>query len=86
MFTKVQIYCDKEKSCFNYIQNSTRPWILVNTDNIVSLGPATDWGFCEGHENYPYRILSLKDGSRYLCIKESADELEQTLLSLSKEK
>lgn len=85
MFTKVQIYSDKEECCFNDIQNSKRPRILVNTDSIVSLGPATDWGFCDGHENYPFRILSLKDGRQFLCIKESADELEQTLLSLSKE-
>lgn len=80
MFTKVQIYCVREKCCFADIRNSERPEILINTEQITSLEPTTDWGFCEGHEDYPYRVLNMKGGKSYLCVAESANELERALL------
>lgn len=80
MFIKVQIYCERENCSFNDIRKSKKPEILINTEQITALGPTIDWGFCEGHEKYPFRVLNMKDGKSYLCVKESANELERALL------
>lgn len=79
MFTKVQIYCEEQECCFNDIEKSERPSIVINTDHIISLSHKTNWGLCAGHERYPFRILHMTDGNRYLCVLESADELEKLL-------
>lgn len=80
MFTKVQIYSDRVECCFDDIRKSKKPEILINTEQIISLDPTTDWGFCEGHEDYPFRVLNMTGGKSYLCVAESANELERTLL------
>ena len=85
MFTRVQIYC-KSKCCFDDIQKSSRPFIVINTDQISSIDPKTDWGFCEGHRDYPYRVLNMYNGDKYLCVLESANELEELLLNDKTEK
>lgn len=80
MFIKVQIYCNRENCCFDDIMKSQKPELLINTEEIVSLDPTTDWGFCAGHKDYPYRVLNMIGGKSYLCVKESANELERALL------
>ena len=80
MFIKVQIYCEKRECCFNDIETSEKPEIIINTEHIASLEPTTIWGICEGNENYPYRVLNMGDGKSYLCVAESANELERVLL------
>ena len=80
-FLKVQIYCDFTTGAdFSNIRDSSKPEILINVDHIVSLGEKTDWGFCDGHSKYPYRILRMVDGRSYLCVLESANFLEACLL------
>ncbi len=85
MFTKVQIYCRAEKCCFNTIKESKKPTIVINTSQISSLEEETDWGFCENYWDYPYRILRMSNGNEYLCVLESANKLEEILLSLKSE-
>jgi len=80
MFTKVQIYSEKIECCFDDVRKSKKPEILINTEQIISLDQTTDWGFCEGHEKYPFRVLNMTGGKSYLCVAESANELERTLL------
>ena len=80
MFTKVQVYCKKKDCCFDDIKNSRKPYVLINTDQICSLGPKTDWGFCTGHSDYPFRVLDMKNGDTFLLVLESAKELEELLL------
>ena len=80
MFIKVQIYGELNKCCFDDIRKSKKPEILINTEQITSLGPTVDWSYCEGHEEYPYRVLNMTDGKGYICVAESANELERALL------
>lgn len=80
MFIKVQIYGERGKCSFNDIRKSEKPEIPINTEQIVSLEPTTDWGFCEGHKDYPFRVLNMAGGKSYLCVAESANELERALL------
>ena len=80
MFIKVQIYCEKRECCFADIENSKKPEIIINTEHIASLEPTTIWGLCNGNENYPYRVLNMSDGNSYLCVAESAKNLENVLL------
>ena len=79
-FYKVQIYCKANKCCFDDIQKSSKPSIVININEISSLEEQTDWGFCEGHKNYPYRKLKMNNGDAYLCVLKSANELENILI------
>ena len=81
MFIKVQVYHKGNKCCFEDILKSDKPWFVINTGQISSLGPKTDWGMCWGHERYPYRILTMCNGDIFLCVLESADKLEEKLLN-----
>ena len=81
-FVKIRIYCEGGKNCcFDTIQKSRKPTILVNTNEISTLEEKTDWGFCDNYQKYPYRRLTMHNGKTYLCVLESANELEQILLS-----
>ena len=85
-FLKVQIYCEfTNGASFSDIRDSPKPEILINVDHIVSLGEKTDWGFCENHSKYPYRVLRMVDGKSYLCVLESANFLEACLLFMQGE-
>lgn len=79
-FTKVQIYCNGNKCCFDDIQKSKKPYITININEISSIGPKTDWGFCNEYWKYPYRILKMHNGDSFLCVLESANELDKKLL------
>ena len=81
MFTEVQIYCKKGKCCFDDILKSKKPKIIINTLQVSSLEPKTDWGFCDNHEKYPYRVLNMANGDKYLCVLESANDLEKLLIN-----
>ena len=80
MFTKVQIYTNKKSPCFSDIRESRMPFVLINVDDVSSLGPRDTWGFCEGNSNYPYRVLVMKNGDKFICVLESANSLEKLLL------
>ena len=80
MFTKVQVFCKKNDCCFDKIKNSSKPYVLINTDQICSLGQKTDWGFCTEYRDYPFRVLDMKNGDTFLVVLESANELEKLLL------
>lgn len=82
MFTKIQVYCEGENCCFDRIKNSIKPNILINTDQISSIGPKTDWGFCQEHEKYPFRRLVMANGREFICVLESAEQLEMLLTNL----
>lgn len=79
-FVKVRIYCQGNRCCFDDIQKSSKPYITINTSEISSIEPKTDWGFCENYWKYPYRELKMNNGDVYLCVLESANELEKILL------
>ena len=84
-FAKVQIYCGGDKCCFDDIQNSKKPYITINMNDISSLEEKTDWGFCANYWKYPYRKLKMNNGDCYLCVLESANELEKKLLEVEYE-
>ena len=79
-FVKVQIYCKGNHCCFDDIKKSSKPYITINTSEISSIEPKHDWGFCENYWKYPYRKLKMNNGDVYLCVLESANELEKILL------
>lgn len=79
MFIKIRIYCKKEHCCFDDIIHSKQPTIYVNKDHIVSLGEREDWGMCENHEDYPYRELSMSNGTTYLVVLQDANRLADIL-------
>ena len=79
-FIQVQIYCSGNSCCFDDIKRSNKPFITININEIVSLGQREDWGFCDEHWKYPYRILTMSNGDKYLLVVDSANELEEKLL------
>ncbi len=79
-FTQVQIYCKYDGCCFADIKNSSKPFITININEISTLGYKEDWGFCDNYWEYPYRKLTMHNGDTYLCVLESADELDKKLL------
>lgn len=79
-FIKIQIYCKGNKCCFDDIQKSKKPFITININEISTLEEKTDWGFCDEYWKYPYRVLTMSNGDRYLCIVDSANELDKKLL------
>lgn len=79
-FLRVQIYCKANKCCFSDIKDSKKPYITININDISSLGPKEEWGFCEEYWNYPYRELKMSNGDSYLCVLESANELDKKLV------
>ena len=78
-FVKLTYYCSGNQCCFSDIRDSKQPSVVVNQEQIVSLGPEETWGHCEGFENYPFRRLSLTDGETYLLPIETAYFLERIL-------
>ena len=83
-FTQVQIYCKYDGCCFDDIQKSSKPFITININEISTLGYKEDWGFCNKYWKYPYRKLKMNNGDTYLCVIESADELDKKLLENNK--
>lgn len=81
MFVKIKVYCEGNECCFNDIRTSDKPNIIININAISSLGPETDWGFCDECNEYPFRILTMQNGDKYLCTVESGNELEKILLT-----
>ena len=79
-FAKVQVYCKANNCCFDDIKNSRKPFIIINMDEISSIEPQVDWGFCEGHSKYPFRKLKMHNGDAFLCVLDSVNELEKKLL------
>ena len=80
-FVKVKIYCKCSGATFDEIKKSTKPEILINTDEIVSIGPKDDWGFFPGYLNYPFKKLTLHNNDSYYLPLKEADELEKQLLN-----
>ena len=78
-FVKLTYYCSGNDCSFSDIRNSKKPNVVINQEQIVSLGPEETWGFCEGNENYPYRQLTLANGDTYLLPIDTADFLERIL-------
>ena len=79
-FTQVQIYCKCDECCFDDIKKSSKPFITININEISTLGYIEDCGFCDRYWEYPYRKLKMHNGDTYLCVLESADELDKKLL------
>ena len=79
MFKEIQIYCSGDEVCFDDIQKSERPTVVVNTEHIVSISEIRTWGFCTGNEDFPYRVIRMSTGERILCVPESANELVRLL-------
>lgn len=79
MFARVEIYCSGSSVCFHDIENSDIPTIIINTEHIVSISDRTSWGFCEGHQKFPYRIMQMDNGEKHYCVVESIEKLIETL-------
>ena len=78
MFARIQIYC-AGNCCFNDIQKSNKPTVIINTEHIICVGPRTTWGFCSDHKEYPFRIVEMSTGLKFQCVLESANELVELI-------
>ena len=78
-FIKIQIY-HRGEACFDDIENSTMPTIVINIDNISALEERRTWGFCAGHSKYPFRVLRMKNDDYYYVPLDNANELEKLLI------
>ena len=81
-FIKIKTYCqgnDTKKVCFDDIQNSNMPNVIINIQHIVSISEARTWGYCTDNEKYSYKILVLDNNDFYLIPLETAEIIEERL-------